>query len=139
MGSAMGHLIGAFWGFGIGIALLKLRMVDCENWDLFAIWNGTYRKPTDLNGWKNNIVVTHSPDLRGEETPAAEKVKKKKATFRPSIYLRIARNIESRRPARLHQLQRQTLSNLPLRPQQGRCPSPRSQPRRSRSWTECAS
>ena len=87
MGSAMGHLIGAFWGFGIGIALLKLRMVDCENWDLFAIWNGTYRKPTDLNGWKNNIVVTHSTDLRGEETPAAEKVKKKKATFRPSIYL----------------------------------------------------
>ncbi len=87
MGSAMGHLIGAFWGFGIGIALLKRHWVDCENWDLFAIWNGTYRKPTDLNGWKDNIVVTHSRDLSGEETPVAEKAKKKKATFRPSIYL----------------------------------------------------
>lgn len=87
MGSAMGHLIGAFWGFGIGIALLKLRWVDCENWDLFAIWNGNYRKPADFDAWKNEIVVTHSPDLRGEETPAAEKVKKKKAVFRPSIYL----------------------------------------------------
>lgn len=87
MGSAMGHLIGAFWGFGIGIALLKLRWVDCENWDLFAIWNGSYRKPMELNGWKENIVVTHTADLRGEETPVAERVKKKKATFRPSIYL----------------------------------------------------
>lgn len=103
MGSAMGHLIGAFWGFGIGIALLKLHWVDCENWDLFAIWNGSYRKPTDLNGWKDNIVVTHSPDLRGEETPAAEKVKKKKATFRPSIYL-------SNRPKRRKPTARETAS-----------------------------
>jgi membrane associated rhomboid family serine protease len=87
MGSAMGHLIGAFWGFGIGIALLKLRWVDCENWDLFAIWNGTYRQPTDLSTWTNNILVTHSPDLTGDNTSVPEKIKKKKAVFRPSIYL----------------------------------------------------
>lgn len=101
MGSAMGHLIGAFWGFGIGIALLKLHWVDCENWDLFAIWSGNYRKPTDFNAWKDNIVVTLSPNLTGEETPAAEMVKKKKATFRPSIYL-------SNRPKRRKPTTRET-------------------------------
>ncbi len=88
MGSEMGHLIGAFWGFGIGLALLRLHWVDCENWDLIALWKGTYGNATDLKHWNENILVTHSPDLRGAETTSApENVKKKKAVFRPSIYL----------------------------------------------------
>ena len=88
MGSAMGHLIGAFWGFGIGLVLLKLRWVDCENWDLIALWKGTYGRPTDLSSWNENIVVTHSSDADGAEaTSVPAKPKKKKAVFRPSIYL----------------------------------------------------
>ncbi|MBC7819887.1 MAG: rhomboid family intramembrane serine protease, partial [Planctomycetaceae bacterium] len=87
MGSAMGHLIGAFWGFGIGIALLKLHWVDCENWDLFAIWKGKHGQPTETSHWQENILTTHSPGLSGEEFSGPMKVKKKKAIFRPSIYL----------------------------------------------------
>lgn len=88
MGSAMGHLIGAFLGFGIGLALLRLHWVDCENWDLIALWKGTYGRPTDLKHWNENILVTHSPDLGDTETTSVPvKVKKKKAVFRPSIYL----------------------------------------------------
>ena len=88
MGSEMGHLIGAFWGFGIGLALLRLNWVDCENWDLIALWKGTYGKPTDLKHWTENILITHSPDPHGAETTSApEQIKKKKTKFRPSIYL----------------------------------------------------
>jgi membrane associated rhomboid family serine protease len=36
--SEMGHLSGAFWGAVMAIALLKLGLVDCENWDLFSLW-----------------------------------------------------------------------------------------------------
>jgi membrane associated rhomboid family serine protease len=37
VGSAMLHLSGAFWGLIVGIAMVKLRLVDCENWDIFAV------------------------------------------------------------------------------------------------------
>ena len=87
MGASMGHLVGAFWGFGIGTALLKLQWVDCENWDLFAIWKGTYGKPADSLDWKDKIVVTHSPGLCGaEQSTTSAPLKKKKAIFRPTIY-----------------------------------------------------
>lgn len=94
MGSAFGHLVGAFWGTGIGVAMLKLGWVDCENWDLFALWNGRLGQPVDLVRWQDNIQVTHSPNLNDEKTAASTSPPKKKAKFRPSIYL------SSRRPKR---------------------------------------
>ncbi len=94
MGSAFGHLVGAFWGTGIGVAMLKLGWVDCENWDFFALWNGRLGQPVDLVRWQDNILVTHSPNLNDEKTAASTSSPKKKAKFRPSIYL------SSRRPKR---------------------------------------
>jgi membrane associated rhomboid family serine protease len=35
--SEMGHMSGAFWGFVMAIALVRLRWVDCEGWDLFSL------------------------------------------------------------------------------------------------------
>lgn len=34
----LGHLSGAFWGSVVGLVLLKTGLVDCEGWDLFALW-----------------------------------------------------------------------------------------------------
>ena len=38
--SPMLHLAGALPGFALGIVLLKLGAVDCENWDIFAVIDG---------------------------------------------------------------------------------------------------
>jgi membrane associated rhomboid family serine protease len=38
MVSEMGHLSGATWGAVIAILLLKARLVDCEDWDVFSLW-----------------------------------------------------------------------------------------------------
>ncbi|MGD0653294.1 MAG: rhomboid family intramembrane serine protease [Thermoguttaceae bacterium] len=38
--SAVMHLLGASVGFAVAIALLKARLVDCENWDLFSVLAG---------------------------------------------------------------------------------------------------
>lgn len=84
MGSAVGHLVGAFFGAGLGVALLKLGWVDCENWDLFALWSGRLGQPVDLVRWQDELQVTHSPNLN-DEGAAATPIKK--AKFRPSIYL----------------------------------------------------
>lgn len=85
IGSEVGHLVGAFWGAGIGVAMLKLGWVDCENWDLFALWGGRLGQPVDHVRWQDNIEVTISPNLDGDE--ASAKPPKKKTKFRPSIYL----------------------------------------------------
>jgi hypothetical protein len=37
MTSQILHLMGAAAGFAVGVAMLKWRWVDCENWDLFSI------------------------------------------------------------------------------------------------------
>jgi membrane associated rhomboid family serine protease len=38
------HLAGAGIGAVIGIAMLKLGWVDCENWDAFSVWSGRNEK-----------------------------------------------------------------------------------------------
>ena len=48
----MGHLIGAAIGFVVGTVLLKQRWVDCENWDLFAVINGTYGSTYNLEQYR---------------------------------------------------------------------------------------
>jgi membrane associated rhomboid family serine protease len=47
MSSAMLHLTGAGVGAVFGVALLKLELVDCEGWDLFAVWGGRERSRLD--------------------------------------------------------------------------------------------
>jgi len=47
MSSAMLHLTGAAVGAVFGVALLKLELVDCEGWDLFAVWGGRERSRLD--------------------------------------------------------------------------------------------
>lgn len=42
MGSATLHAMGAVLGFGVGVALFKMKLVDCEDWDLFAVMSGHY-------------------------------------------------------------------------------------------------
>lgn len=36
------HLMGAAAGFAVGTVMLKKEMVDCEDWDLFAVLSGNY-------------------------------------------------------------------------------------------------
>lgn len=43
------HLTGALLGAIIGIALLKLDWVDCENWDILAVWGGRLGQPPELS------------------------------------------------------------------------------------------
>lgn len=46
-GSETLHLVGATFGFGVGIAMLKLGWVDCENWDIFSVIAGRHQMTYD--------------------------------------------------------------------------------------------
>jgi membrane associated rhomboid family serine protease len=37
LGSSLLHLSGALWGLVLGVAMVKLKLVDCEGWDVFAL------------------------------------------------------------------------------------------------------
>jgi membrane associated rhomboid family serine protease len=38
------HLMGAASGFGLAVLMLKLKWVDCENWDLFSVMQGKHSR-----------------------------------------------------------------------------------------------
>jgi membrane associated rhomboid family serine protease len=42
MTSQILHLMGAAFGFALAVAMIRLRWVDCENWDLFSVWKGRH-------------------------------------------------------------------------------------------------
>ena len=42
MSSQLAHLLGAVVGFAVATIMLRQDMVDCENWDLFAVLKGTH-------------------------------------------------------------------------------------------------
>lgn len=37
------HTLGGIVGLAVGIGMLRLNMVDCENWDVFSVWSGRNR------------------------------------------------------------------------------------------------
>ena len=42
-GSEALHAIGAMFGLLVGVAMLKMNVVDCENWDIFSVWPAVIR------------------------------------------------------------------------------------------------
>lgn len=56
------HLIGGGLGLAVGVAMVKKNWVDCENWDMFSVWEG-----------KN--IKTREEDLQ-DVSEQLEKIKK---------------------------------------------------------------
>ena len=69
------HLMGAILGFGVGVLLLKRNIVDCEDWDLFAVWSGNYGPwARDMYG---NRLPKDSEKRRSYKAPVEGPVEKK--------------------------------------------------------------
>lgn len=56
---ALLHLVGFAVGFPLGIAMLKLRWVDCEGWDLLAVWSGKLPTSIDATEQRANDEATN--------------------------------------------------------------------------------
>jgi membrane associated rhomboid family serine protease len=77
---ALDHTFGAFLGFVVGVALLKLKLVDCENWDIFAVFEGragkSKKQAAKLMRAKRPVAVEYAPppkkkSKRGEKDRSA--------------------------------------------------------------------
>ena len=66
IGTSFLHLLGSLAGFPIGIVMLKKGLVDCENWDLFAVMKGTHGRFGEKDwalGYHSSVGKTY------DETP----------------------------------------------------------------------
>jgi membrane associated rhomboid family serine protease len=83
---AMAHLAGAVLGFGLAVALLKLNLVDCENWDLFAVMEGRQGESRKRAQKRRSMAIrpaTDSTRLPGDGAKAPAKKKRKKGEKAP--------------------------------------------------------
>jgi membrane associated rhomboid family serine protease len=62
---SMSHLGGALPGFGLGIAMLKLGLVDCEQWDIFTVLAGRQGEaPESTSELKQTVAAAQDRQAR---------------------------------------------------------------------------
>lgn len=73
------HATGAILGGIVGVAMFKMDMVDCEDWDIFAVWSGHYGPwARDKYGYRID------PKEKQEPVNLEEPVEKKRRKKGPS-------------------------------------------------------
>jgi len=82
--SATLHLLGASAGLAVGLAMLKWRWVDCENWDVFSVWQGRHRL---------------SREQLAEEALNTEEGKRKLAAARETMHTQFLNFLKTDEPA----------------------------------------
>jgi hypothetical protein len=74
MTSQILHLMGAATGFMVGVAMLKWKWVDCENWDLFSVLKG------------RNLMTR---EQLAEEELSSDEAKAKLASLREQMHAKL--------------------------------------------------
>lgn len=84
MTSQVLHLMGAATGFVIGTVMLKLKWVDCENWDLFSVLSGRH-------------MMTR--EQLAEEALSSEEGQTKLASLQDQMHLKLREFLAAGEPA----------------------------------------
>lgn len=71
MSSALAHLLGAVIGGAAGATLLRLGLVDCEQWDLFSLWRGGASGRDESAAGHNWRGTTRHPPALARRSPSA--------------------------------------------------------------------
>jgi membrane associated rhomboid family serine protease len=64
---ALDHTFGAILGIIVGAAMVKLKLVDCENWDLFAVIERRTGRPKDKEPRTRKAAGLVSSEFRPKE------------------------------------------------------------------------
>jgi membrane associated rhomboid family serine protease len=86
LSGAMSHLDGAILGAVLAVALLKFKLVECENWDIFAVIEGRQGESKKAAAKRRSMMIRPSSDvtrLRGDKPKSKGKRKRKKGEARP--------------------------------------------------------
>ena len=67
------HMLGAIFGFGVGVLMLRLQWVDCENWDVFSVLAGRHTMSEDA-------LAAKTLPAEPQESPDPAKVEEERAS-----------------------------------------------------------
>lgn len=107
MSSEVIHLLGAACGFAIGVWMLKKNIVDCENWDLFAVLKGTHGNSDEFapylhreEAWK----IKHKTDIKNplaasDDDTASESDKPQQLETQARALESVQKHLENGSPA----------------------------------------
>ena len=87
------HLSGALIGFGVGVAMVKANLVDCENWDLFAMLEnrlGKTKGEARALASRSKIVSYVEPDRPSRVEVQRKSAEERAATEEDRMRARIA-------------------------------------------------
>ena len=103
------HIVGAIIGLTVGVTFLKLRLVNCEHWDIFSIWAG-HHLLTDAEHAKRE-AETLEGKRRAEERE--QKRQKKVAKHLDMILEEIRRALREGKPLPAFLVARKTAHENP--------------------------
>jgi hypothetical protein len=67
MGSAFGHALGAVIGLGVGLTMLKHKLVNFEEWDVFSVSKGRHQKGYFARYRRSESPATEQPEAIAEQ------------------------------------------------------------------------
>jgi len=106
LSSEMLHLTGAALGFAVAIAMLKLRLVDCEQWDAFSVWAGRHVMTTAERAQAElKDPQRHSQQEIHEQSRRDDMLKKIRLLLRegqPAIAAKVHERMQQEFPADWH-------------------------------------
>ncbi|QDT35839.1 rhomboid family intramembrane serine protease [Stratiformator vulcanicus] len=95
----LSHVIGAALGAVVGVVMLKNNWVDCENWDLFAVWNNTHGNPKEFDSYRyrdyGNETSWSSSDRDKDASPTADPKSERRRTKAEAPLRRLRRFLDS--------------------------------------------
>jgi len=106
---ALDHSVGLVLGFVLAVVLLKLDLVDCEDWDLFAVLQG--RQGKSKKHAQKTKVVPHRVSVEFDR-PAGSKKKRKAKSAAPRVKSIEDPSAAALRTMRLHLEQGETEAAL---------------------------
>jgi membrane associated rhomboid family serine protease len=87
MSSELIHLLGAVFGLIVGVGMLKLNWVDCENWDVFSVFRGDHTRRDEVYDSFGRLI---GPSERATTAKSESGRKKKKNKKSPVSFLEAA-------------------------------------------------
>ncbi|MEX0726273.1 MAG: rhomboid family intramembrane serine protease, partial [Planctomycetaceae bacterium] len=98
------HLTGAVIGFAIGTVMLKQKWVDCENWDLFAVWKGSHGNNNSLETYRygSGSILPDTKSWAAEsnvqETDDAVEISTQRSAFKKKTLKKLRQFISDAKP-----------------------------------------
>lgn len=103
------HVVGAVLGLIAALGMLKLKWVDCENWDIFSTWSGKHL----LTKAELKKIESEKPEAKMRAAERAQRRAEQQRSQKEKIVEEIRWAVQSRNPFPAFVVYRKTRTEFP--------------------------